>query len=80
MFAPHNTTRGISLLATIHLIASTPGCNYYNKFPIEERTIADSLFVEALAPVNGTITVPEGPGLGIELDLEKMERIMDKVE
>jgi len=36
--------------------------------------LATDIVTDPLVPENGEIRVPTGPGLGVELDLEKIER------
>ena len=63
---------GISTAAMLQLAASTPaftGCNecaYYQ--------LKDDLLTEPLETVDGMITVPQAPGLGIEIDRAKIEQ------
>jgi L-alanine-DL-glutamate epimerase-like enolase superfamily enzyme len=44
----------------------------YRAFPNGENSL-NALFKNAPEPQNGTFPVPSGPGLGLELDLEKLE-------
>ena len=60
---------GHSTQATAHLIASQPP----NLCPIQEylvkwNTVHQFFLAHKLEPVNGTIELPQGPGLGIEID------------
>jgi glucarate dehydratase len=71
-----NSHLGISLAAMVHLAAATPKLDYACdthwpwKDP-EEDVIAGGTFLFA----NGTVNVPAGPGLGIELDRDALERL-----
>lgn len=71
-----NLELGIGLAAHIHLAASTLGlddarvpCDIISTFYYESVLLAEPLPIEA-----GWVTPPEGPGLGIELDPELVER------
>jgi L-alanine-DL-glutamate epimerase-like enolase superfamily enzyme len=58
---------GIGLAAALHLAATlpegSPACGLATT-----DLLADDLIVEPLALVSGRISVPAGPGLGVELD------------
>jgi L-alanine-DL-glutamate epimerase-like enolase superfamily enzyme len=63
---------GIALAGMLQLAAATPafsGCNESAHHQLE-----DDLLVEPLEIVNGMIAVPQGPGLGVEIDRGKIER------
>ncbi|WP_049903905.1 mandelate racemase/muconate lactonizing enzyme family protein [Halococcus agarilyticus] len=63
---------GVKTAAMLHTVASTPSINlppdsvYY---AWEDDVIAEPFEVE-----NGTLPVPDGPGLGVEVDETKIER------
>lgn len=63
---------GISVAAMLQLAAAMPvmaschECSYHQ--------LQDDLFCEPLDIVDGTVAVPRGPGLGIEVDRAKLER------
>jgi glucarate dehydratase len=64
---------GVELAAMLHTAASIPtmtmpGDAHYHF--LEDDIIAGG----KMKYVNGAIKVPEGPGLGVELDEEKMEK------
>ncbi len=65
---------GHSVPATVHLIASQP----VNVCPMLEylikwNQIHQFFLKEPIQPEGGVVTLPERPGMGIELDLEKIE-------
>jgi L-alanine-DL-glutamate epimerase-like enolase superfamily enzyme len=65
---PHSPYFGPGLLATLHLLATLPDeCLaeffYYSALPA-------SLYGDAVRAVDGHMTVPDGPGLGVEPDLD----------
>ena len=59
------------LLASIHCIAAMPGDTLVERFYCD---FARNPLGDAINPVNGRIPVPQGPGLGMELDEEKLRR------
>jgi galactonate dehydratase len=66
--SPHNyNSTAIGLAATIHASAGMPNfllTEYFVNFEEMARAICPN----ALAPVEGMIALPEGPGLGVDLD------------
>ena len=71
--------------ATLHLAATLPPCpparnpEPYAQEPVMEFDRTPSAIREELSPlpfdaVDGSIAVPDGPGLGVEIDEEALER------
>ena len=71
-----NSHLGVSLAAMVHLAASTPNllhaCDTH--YPWLEE---DVLVGGKLQFVNGELAVPEGPGLGVDLDEEKLRVLVE---
>ena len=63
--APHSPYFGPGFVATLHLIAHTAQARWIEKIYID---LAAELFTEPLTFAGGTYTVPDGPGLGVELN------------
>jgi muconate cycloisomerase len=63
---------GLAHLAGTHMIAATPaitlGCEFYQA----RYYLADDILAEPFPCQNGQVRVPDGPGLGIDLDLDKV--------
>jgi D-galactarolactone cycloisomerase len=76
---PHTWSNGIGLLANLHLAASIPNCSHL-EFPHDPPSgwtaaARDQMLVEPLAiDADGFVRVPDRPGLGIELDHERIDR------
>jgi D-galactarolactone cycloisomerase len=77
-FTPHTWTNGIGLLANLHLTAGVGGGPFL-ELPFDppgwtpERR--DFMLAEPLRPnADGFLAVPDGPGLGIELDDDEVDR------
>ena len=77
-FTPHTWTNGIGLLANLHLTAGVGGGPFL-EVPYDppgwtpERR--DFMLAEPLTPdADGTLAVPDRPGLGIELDDDAVRR------
>lgn len=63
---------GIATAALLHVVASSPSFIYPND--TYYYYMADDIITEPFEMKNGVISVPNGPGLGIELDEEKVEK------
>jgi L-alanine-DL-glutamate epimerase-like enolase superfamily enzyme len=66
---PHQT-QPLGTIATLHFVAATPCCRYSQEYNIEPHPIGDRLFRNPVPVVDGHMAVPEGPGLGVEIDEE----------
>jgi L-alanine-DL-glutamate epimerase-like enolase superfamily enzyme len=62
---------GISLAAMLHAAASTPGFTMPNPCPYQ--LLLNDLLVESLEMADGMFVVPQGPGLGVEVDASQLE-------
>ena len=81
-FAPHTWTNGLGLLVNLHLY-DAGARDHPLEFPLEPPgwtpESRDSLLAEpVLADADGTIALPDKPGMGIELDEEKLARYGEK--
>ncbi len=70
--APHNPLGPISLAAGVHLAASIP-----NFLCQEQVSLGDGYLKNPFTIEDGYIPLPPGPGLGVELDEEKLA---DKID
>jgi L-alanine-DL-glutamate epimerase-like enolase superfamily enzyme len=72
----HNTQPTISTVAHAHFVASTPGIPYEQEYNIEHVSIRDdyAILSEPLNIRNGMLEIPDGPGLGVELDMKSVDR------
>jgi len=81
-FSPHVWGSGVGLAAAVHLVAALPGYPHTDHVPapclieydVSDNPLRDELLTRPLKPVGGRIAVPDGPGLGIELDPEAIKR------
>jgi D-galactarolactone cycloisomerase len=69
--APHSFYFGPGLAATLHLIASTPGCLFV-EFPTGD--LEAPLLKNPIQAVDGFVAIPTGPGLGVELNEEALAK------
>jgi glucarate dehydratase len=69
-----NTHLGISLAAMVHLGASTPDMTY--ALDTHYPWLEEDVIVGGKLPIDGgAVSVPEGPGLGVELDRDVLARM-----
>lgn len=73
-FAPHTWSNGVGLAANLHLIAASDArwCEYPFEPPFDEAA-RDFMLESPLTHDDGTISPPEGPGLGIDLDWDAID-------
>jgi L-alanine-DL-glutamate epimerase-like enolase superfamily enzyme len=81
-FAPHTWTNGIGLLVNLHVYAAGAR-DHPLEYPFEPPgwvpKVRDGLLAEPIrADAQGTIAVPEAPGLGIVLDPDQLRRCGEK--
>lgn len=78
MFSPHTWSNGIGLMANLHLAAAVPNCPFI-EYPydppnwtpaVRDFPLAEPIRVDK----DGFITLPDRPGLGIELDEDKLRQ------
>ena len=60
---------GINIAASLHFVASLPNTHYF-EYCVEQGDLRKHLTKQAFPVINGEITVPEEPGLGVELNEE----------
>jgi len=72
---PHQT-QPLGTIANLHFAAATPCCRYAQEYNIEPHPIGDALFRNPVPVIDGHMAVPEGPGLGVEID----EGILSRAE
>jgi galactonate dehydratase len=70
--APHNPLGPISLAAGLHLAASIP-----NFLCQEQVTLGEGYLKQPFQVEGGYVKIPEGPGLGIELDENQIANKLD---
>ena len=82
-FSPHTWTNGLGFVANLQLMASVPNC-LYCEYPYEPPgwvpQARDFMLTEPLlVDKEGYIAVPQKPGLGIELDMERITSCAEKL-
>ena len=80
--SPHVWGGAIGLAAALQYIAALPVYPHSDNIPrpvlleydLGENPLRANLLREPLLPVDGFVTVPDGPGLGVEIDFDAVER------
>ena len=67
-------TTGITVASALQLGATMPNLDFACEFNVGMLIIEDDIVKKKFAIENGTIQVPQTPGLGIEIDEEKLKR------
>lgn len=71
--SPHNFSSGVLLAATMHLMAATPNATLL-EFDSSDNAVYEELLAEPLQIKDGAVRVPDGPGLGVALKKETVEK------
>jgi L-alanine-DL-glutamate epimerase-like enolase superfamily enzyme len=70
---PHAWSTGIIKAATLHLLAAMPDAELF-EYCIQDTALNRRLVTEEFPVINGHVAIPTGPGLGIAIDEEVVER------
>ena len=76
LIIPHCWKSGIGIAASAHLCAASGACSYIEFLPAElsESALRRELVADELKMTDGNIMLPEKPGLGIELNMEAIDK------
>jgi glucarate dehydratase len=70
-----NTHLGVSLMAMAHVAAATPHLTYACDTHYPWQSVKDEVVLGGRVPIrNGCVRIPDKPGLGVELDYERLAR------
>ncbi len=80
--SPHVWGGAVGLAAALHFIAALPAYPHADNIPkpvlleydLGQNPLRSDLLKSPLVPRDGTFAVPDGPGLGIEIDPDALER------
>ncbi|HCL30220.1 MAG TPA: hypothetical protein DIC52_17535 [Candidatus Latescibacteria bacterium] len=72
-FMLQNTGSDITRAMTVHMMAAFPTGNFH--FVSGTEIMAERFVTQPLDPINGLIRVSETPGLGVDLDLDKVRSL-----
>jgi len=65
---PHISGSGIGYLYMMHFVSAIPNAGTYHEFKGFNKELPLTCSTSSLSSDNGVVTVPSGPGLGIEID------------
>jgi L-alanine-DL-glutamate epimerase-like enolase superfamily enzyme len=65
----HSYKTGINIAASLHFVAALPNTHYF-EYCVEQGDLRKYLTKQSFPVIDGDISVPEEPGLGIELNEE----------
>jgi L-alanine-DL-glutamate epimerase-like enolase superfamily enzyme len=82
-YNPHTWTNGLGLAANLQLMGAIPNCTHC-EYPYDPPGWTpegrDAMLTEPLrVDADGYIAVPDAPGLGVEVDWEKVRRFGEKI-
>jgi L-alanine-DL-glutamate epimerase-like enolase superfamily enzyme len=69
----HSYKTGINIAASLHFVAALPNTHYF-EYCVEQGALRQTLTRQRFPVVDGEISVPEGPGLGVDLDDQIVDR------
>jgi L-alanine-DL-glutamate epimerase-like enolase superfamily enzyme len=69
----HSYKTGINIAASLHFVAALPNSRYF-EYCVEQGALRQTLTRQKFPVMDGEISVPEEPGLGVEIDEEILER------
>ena len=78
---PHAPYSGANSTASLHLYSTISNAVRPHEIseeftgPVEQVA---KLFKEPIVPKNGTITIPDRPGLGLEIDEKEFQKMLDE--
>jgi L-rhamnonate dehydratase len=70
---PHCWSTDILVAATLHVIATVRDCPYL-EYNVTANPLRRELLTHPIRPRDGIVTVPTGPGLGIEINEDTVQR------
>jgi L-alanine-DL-glutamate epimerase-like enolase superfamily enzyme len=69
----HSYKTGVNIAASLHFVAALPNTHYF-EYCVEQGALRQTLTRQRFPVVDGDVAVPEGPGLGVELDEDVVAR------
>ena len=70
---PHSWSTGIIKAASLHVLAAVPNATFF-EYCVQETGLNQALTTERFPLHDGMVQVPDGPGLGIDIDEDVMQR------
>ena len=69
----HSYKTGISIAASLHFLAALPNAGWL-EYCVEDSALRQTLTRQTFPVIDGQVAVPQGPGLGVELDEAALAR------
>ena len=69
----HSYKTGINIAASLHFVAALPNTHYF-EYCVEQGALRQTLTKQKFPVIDGDISVPEEPGVGVELDEAVVEK------
>jgi L-rhamnonate dehydratase len=63
----HSYKTGVNIAASLHFVAALPNTHYF-EYCVEQGALRQTLTKQKFPVIDGDISVPEEPGVGVELD------------
>ena len=80
---PHSANHSLVTVFTLHLMGAIANAGPWFEFSIEDNAWAESIYSPRLEMVDGMVPIPDGPGWGVEIRadwLEKSQRQVSEVK
>lgn len=71
---PHAANHSMVTVFTMHMVAAIPNAGTFMEYSIESDSWTESLFTSKLQVSNGQVQVPDGPGWGVTINPEWLEK------
>ena len=72
-FVNHTFKTGVSMAASLHVLAAAPQADVF-EYAVTKSPIRYELTHEKFEVVDGLVQTPDGPGLGITIDMDTIEK------
>lgn len=81
LHVPHISASGLGYLYMMHFVSAIPNAGPYHEFEGINKDIPFECKTSSLSSTDGVITVPTGPGLGIDIDPDyiKLHKTVENV-
>ncbi|MDR2931486.1 MAG: mandelate racemase/muconate lactonizing enzyme family protein [Oscillospiraceae bacterium] len=78
IYSPHNTNRGLGLMATNQLVLHSVSANWYQEYSIEDLAGREKYVLNRPIIKNGTFTPEMCAGIGAQMDEARMEKDLER--
>jgi L-alanine-DL-glutamate epimerase-like enolase superfamily enzyme len=69
----HSYKTGVNIAASLHFVAALPNTHYF-EYCVEQGDLREHLTKQHFPVIDGDLSVPEEPGLGVELNEETVAK------